>query len=72
MRMDMTKRAVKEALGIETDAELARQFTPPIGRWAVGQWPDDESIPAARQWELRAKHPEKFGAARSKRGQRAA
>ncbi|MDC7805555.1 hypothetical protein PQS31_01750 [Luteimonas sp BLCC-B24] len=58
----MTKRAVKGALGIETDAELARQFTPPIGRWAVGQWPDDQPIPQGRQWELRAKFPEKFGA----------
>lgn len=58
--MDMTKRAVKAALGIETDAELARQFTPPIGRWAVGQWPEDEPIPAGRQWELRAKFPQLF------------
>ena len=47
--MDMTKREVKAALGIETDAELARQFSPPIGRWAVGQWPDDQPIPKARQ-----------------------
>lgn len=59
--MDMTKRAVKAALGIETDAQLARQFTPPIGRWAVGQWPDDKPIPVGRQWELRAKHPDVFG-----------
>jgi len=59
--MDMTKRAVKEALGIETDAELARQFTPPIGRWAVGQWSEDQPIPQGRQWELRAKFPGKFG-----------
>lgn len=59
--MEMTKQSVKKALGIETDAELARQFTPPIGRWAVGQWPDDRPIPAGRQWELRAKFPDKFG-----------
>lgn len=58
--MDMTKRAVKGALDIETDAELARVFVPSIGRWAVGQWPDDEPIPAARQWELRARFPDKF------------
>lgn len=61
--MDMTKRAVKAALGIETDAELARQFTPPIGRWAVGQWADDKPIPPGRQWELRAKFPEVFASA---------
>lgn len=60
--MDMTKRNVKTALGIETDADLARQFTPSIGRWAVGQWPDDEPIPTGRQWELRAKFPHLFPA----------
>jgi len=58
--MDMTKARVKEVLRIETDAELARTFDPPIGRWAVGQWPENEPIPPARQWELRAKYPEKF------------
>lgn len=65
--MEMTKRAVKEALGIQTDAELARQFTGPdgraIGRWAVGQWPEDDPIPELRQLQLRAKHPDIFGAA---------
>ena len=59
--MDMTKRAVKEALGIETDAELARFFD--IGRWAVGQWPDDKPIPEGRQWQARALRPDLFGAA---------
>ena len=58
--MEMTKRNVKAALGLETDADLARVFTPEIGRWAVGQWPADEPIPVARQWELRAKFPDKF------------
>lgn len=53
--MDMTKRNVKQALGVESDAELARIFD--IGRWAVGQWPDDEPIPTGRQWELRVKYP---------------
>lgn len=56
--MDMTKAAVKTALNIETDAELARFFK--IGRWAVGQWKDDEPIPRGRQWELRAKFPDRF------------
>lgn len=59
--MDMTKQQVKKALGIETDAELARQFSPPIGRWAVGQWKEDEPIPTGRQWELRARFADVFG-----------
>ena len=60
--MDMTKRAVKKALDLDTDADLARFFE--IGRWAVGQWPDDEPIPDGRQWELRAKRPDLFSAKR--------
>jgi hypothetical protein len=56
--MDMTKRAVKEALAFETDADLARFFG--IGRWAVGQWDEDKPIPEGRQWELRAKRPDLF------------
>lgn len=58
--MEMTKREVKDALGLETDAQLARVFTPEIGRWAVGQWDEDKPIPLQRQWELRAKYPTKF------------
>jgi hypothetical protein len=58
MRMNMTKRSVKQHLGVESDAELARIFN--IGRWAVGQWPDDEPIPEARQWELKARFPRQF------------
>lgn len=54
----MTKRAVKAALQLETDADLARFFG--IGRWAVGQWPDDAPIPEGRQWEARAKRPDLF------------
>lgn len=61
--MDLTKRAIKGALGIDTDAELARFFG--IGRWAVGQWPEDEPIPEARQWQLRAKRPDLFPTADS-------
>lgn len=62
--MTMTKREVKAALGIDTDAELARFFDGEkpggINRWAVGQWADDEPIPAGRQWEARAKRPDLF------------
>ena len=56
--MNMTKREVKTALGIQTDADLARLFG--IGRWAVGQWPEDQPIPEGRQWQLRAKRPDLF------------
>lgn len=59
--MDMTKQAVKSALELETDAELARFFG--IGRWAVGQWPLDEPIPEGRQWQARALRPDLFGPA---------
>lgn len=58
--MDITKRSTKAALGIETDAQLAREFN--VTRWAVGQWQDDAPLPAGRQWELRAKYPDKFPA----------
>ena len=61
--MDMTKTAVKTALGFKTDAELARLFD--IGRWAVGQWPDDSPIPEGRRWQLRAKRPDLFPTAES-------
>lgn len=59
--MDMTKRAVKQALGIETDADLAR-YLGMKNRWAVGQWAADEPIPEGRQWQLRALRPELFPA----------
>lgn len=58
--MDMTKTAVKAALSIETDAALASLLG--IGRWAVGQWPADEPIPQARQWQLQAMRPDLFPA----------
>lgn len=56
--MDMTKRNVKSALEIDTDAELARFFG--IGRWAVGQWGEDDPIPEGRQWQVRARRPDLF------------
>ena len=61
--MEMTKREVKAALGLLTDAQLAREFVPNIGRWAVGQWPEDKPIPELRQYKLREKYPSVFGPA---------
>jgi hypothetical protein len=54
----LTKREVKSRLGLETDAALARFFG--IGRWAVGQWADDEIIPEGRQWQAVALRPDLF------------
>jgi hypothetical protein len=56
--MDMTKASVKTALGVETDAELARFFG--ITRAATHQWKDDEPIPELRQYALRDKRPDLF------------
>jgi len=68
--MHWTKRQVKRALGIKTDAALARLFG--IGRSAVDQWADDEPIPDARRWWLMAHYPEIFRAKRAARRKKAA
>ena len=57
----ITKAEAKQALGLETDADLARIFD--IGRWAVGQWPDHDAIPELRELQLRTRFPDKFKAA---------
>lgn len=57
--MDMTKRAVKAALGFEKDAELARFFG--VTRQAISQMGEDEPLPEGRQWQARAKRPDLFG-----------
>lgn len=56
--MRMTKTQVKAALGVETDAELAKIFD--IGRWAVGQWSPDKPIPEGRQWQLCKLYPDQI------------
>jgi hypothetical protein len=56
--MDITKRAVKAALGFKKDSELARFFG--IGRGGVHHWKDDEAIPPLRQYQLRDKRPDLF------------
>ena len=57
--MDMTKQAVKAALGFQKDTELARFFG--TSKQAVGQWPDDEPLPEGRRWQARALRPDVFG-----------
>lgn len=56
--MDMTKASVKTALGMKTDADLARFFS--ITRAAANLWKDNQPIPALRQYELREKRPDLF------------
>lgn len=56
--MSMTKRQVKAALGIETDAELARFFG--VLKQAVGQWQKDEPIPEKRWLQLQVWRPDLF------------
>lgn len=56
--MNITKAKAKKLLELETDADLARFFD--IGRWAVGQWPEDEPIPELRELQLRARRPDLF------------
>lgn len=54
----LTKSSVKSALGIRSDADLARFFS--TTRQSVCKWRDDEPIPEGRQWQLRAMRPDLF------------
>jgi len=59
MNQPLTKRAVRTALGFETDAALADLFG--ISRAAVAQWAEDKSIPELRWLQLKLLRPELFG-----------
>ena len=62
MRMDdITKLQAKHALGIDSDTALGNWFNDKPTKQAVGKWGDDEPLPPARQWELRARRPDLFG-----------
>ncbi|SEO63958.1 DNA-binding transcriptional regulator Cro [Luteibacter sp. UNC138MFCol5.1] len=56
--MDLTKSAVRSALGFTKDIQLAEFFG--VGKAAVSNWPEDELLPEARQWQARAKRPDLF------------
>lgn len=56
--MEMTKRAVKGALNIQRDVQLAKRLG--ISRAAIAKWPEDEPIPAARQLQLILMYPRVF------------
>lgn len=58
MNEPTTKREVRTALGLTTDAALADLFE--ISRAAVAQWPEDQPIPQLRLLTLRVKRPEIF------------
>ena len=62
--MDMTKTAVRTALGLATESQLADFLG--VTRSAISQWPDDEPIPMQRQWQLRALRPDLFRASKQK------
>lgn len=64
--MEITKRSAKAALGLDTDAGLAQVLG--ISKQAVSQMgSEDEALPMARQWQLRALRPDLFGAATEER-----
>jgi hypothetical protein len=58
--MTITKRTAKEALGIQTDADLARVLR--IKRQALTKVADNDPLPEGRQWQLRAIRPDLFPA----------
>ncbi len=57
--MNLTKRAVKYALGMEKDTELALFLG--ISKQAVSQIDEDAALPEGRQWQLKALRPDVFG-----------
>jgi hypothetical protein len=54
--MDLTKRNVKDLLGIGNDAALSRYFN--LTRGAAFFWEDDEPIPEAHQLTLLKRRPD--------------
>ncbi|MDC7806402.1 hypothetical protein PQS31_06135 [Luteimonas sp BLCC-B24] len=60
MNLSLTKRQVRDALGQNTDASVARFFE--ISTAAVAQWELDRPIPARRVLQAVVKRPDLFGA----------
>ncbi len=56
--MTITKRSAKAALGLRTDADLARVLR--VKRQALTKVADDSPLPEGRQWQLRALRPDLF------------
>lgn len=53
--MDLTKRSLRDALATN-DAGLAKFFN--VTPSAVSQWADNEPLPPARQWQVKALRPD--------------
>jgi len=69
--MNLTKALIKQALGFETDAQLAQFFD--TSKQAVSQWGDDSvAIPLGRQWQAKALRPDLFGDQQAQKGRRRA
>ena len=62
--MNITKRHIKESLGLTTDVQVAEFFG--TTKQAVGAWGDDEALPEGRQWQAIALRPGVFGPAPAK------
>lgn len=60
MNLSLTKRQVRDALGQNTDASVARFFH--ISTAAVAQWELDQPIPERRALQAVLKRPDLFGA----------
>lgn len=56
----ISKRALREKLGLESDADLARFYG--ISSAAVAQWKEDEPVPELRYLQAVAKQPQAFEA----------
>lgn len=57
--MSITVGQAKAALGIKTDTELARLLG--VSKQAISNLSgDDAPLPEGRQWQLRAKFPDRF------------
>ena len=59
--MNITKRQIKEALGLATDVEVAAFFG--TTKQAVGAWGETDPVPEGRQWQAIALRPDLFGPA---------
>ncbi|MEJ2790109.1 MULTISPECIES: hypothetical protein [unclassified Pseudoxanthomonas] len=54
----LTKKFVRERLGLESDAALARMFN--VSRAAVAQWGEDDPLPEPRRTWLHLHMADKF------------
>lgn len=58
MSNPISKRALREKLGLKTDSDLAGFFG--ISRAAVAQWEEDAPVPELRYLQAVAKDPQAF------------